>query len=107
MILKLAKVPERDLQPKLHLEGYVFPEWPEQTVEVMANGTVIDTLVITERARRTYEVVVPSQVVEENGLLALNFRYLSPVVQSEIGVSSDTRLQSVAMNNLWVGYGDD
>ena len=73
----------------------------------MVNGEVIHTLEITERAKRTYEVLVSRQVVEKNGLLALDFRYLSPVVQSEIGVSSDTRLQAVAMNNLWVGYSND
>ena len=107
VILKLAEAPERDLKLKLHLEGYVFPGWSEQTVEVVVNGEVIHTLEITERAKRTYEVLVSREVVEKNGLLALDFRYLSPVVQSEIGVSSDTRLQAVAMNNLWVGYSND
>ena len=42
-----------------------------------------------------------------DGLLELKFRYLNPVIQSEIGVSPDNRLQSIGVNHLWLNFIDD
>ena len=107
IVLKLMENYDQDLLLNLNLSGYVYPSWPEQKVEIVANGEVISLLLVTERGRRTYQIQVPKEVIVNDGLLELKFRYLNPVIQSEIGVSPDNRLQSIGVNHLWLNFIDD
>ncbi|MFL2528108.1 MAG: sulfatase-like hydrolase/transferase [Candidatus Azotimanducaceae bacterium] len=106
IVLGLTQKLEQDLFLNLHFSGYVYPNWPEQKVEILANGQTIELLSVTQRARRAYKILVPKELVLENGLLALNFRYLNPVVQSVIGVAADNRLQAIGMNHLSLDFSD-
>jgi hypothetical protein len=100
VVLKLNGQPESELVLSLKLSGYVFEPWPEQRLEVVVNDVVLSELVLIDRRKRIYKVSLPAEVVTDEGVVDLKFRYLTTVRQSEIGVSGDSRLQSIAMVNL-------
>ena len=47
IVLKLMENYDQDLLLNLNLSGYVYPSWPEQKVEIVANGEVISLLLVT------------------------------------------------------------
>jgi len=99
-IMTLAQTPGQDLSLKVHLSGYVFKQWPEQKIEILANKVVVGHLSLMDNSKKVVEFVIPGEVITPEGLIDLSFRYLNPVRQKEIGVSGDSRLQSIAMINL-------
>jgi len=100
VIMSIAQTPGQDLSLKVHLSGYVFKQWPEQKVEILANKIVIGNISFKDQTKKIARFLIPRAVITQEGLIDLSFRYLNPVRQNSIGVSGDSRLQSIAMTNL-------
>ena len=98
--MSIAQTPGQDLSLKVHLSGYVFKQWPEQKVEILANKIVIGNISFKDQTKKIARFLIPRAVITQEGLIDLSFRYLNPVRQNSIGVSGDSRLQSIAMTNL-------
>jgi hypothetical protein len=98
--MALTQTPKQDLSLKVHLSGYVFEQWPEQKVQILANKIVIGSMSFMDKTKKIAEFLIPREVITQEGLIDLSFRYLNPVRQNKIGVSDDSRLQSIAMTNL-------
>ena len=98
--MTLAQKPRRDLRLQIHLSGFVFKKWPEQKIEISVNKVVVGHMSLKDRTVKTVEFVIPSDVITQEGLIDLSFKYLNPVRQNEIGASEDSRLQSIAITSL-------
>ena len=64
------------------------------------NGRTIQTLEIKDRKKRDYEFAIPAEVIGEDGVVDVTIHYLTPMRQSEIGVSGDSRLQGIAVETI-------
>ncbi len=93
---------EMPLQLNMLLSGYVFEEAPEQVVEVLVNGHLLETLSVNKKSKNTYSATIEPSIYRDKNYLDISLRYAAPIRQSLLGVSGDSRLQSVAMEKLSV-----
>ncbi len=87
------------------ISGYVFETWPEQQIEIVINGQVVKTLVLSDTANHEFEVPIPPAVLNPTGLLDIVFRYRNAVKPSEVSDSGDSRTHAINMITFRVDGG--
>ena len=100
LVLYLDQAVSAGLSLKVLLSGYVFPSSPVRQVELVINGKPVELLTVDHKAREEHEVLFSSELLNGERAVNITFRHINPIRQSELGVSHDTRLQSIAVRTL-------
>lgn len=102
LMLYLGESINAPLKLSLLLSGYVFDPSPSREIDVYANEVLIGTLTVTSRRNLTHDFIIQPDVFAQTHALDISLRHRNPIRQRDLGVSGDTRLQSIAMVELKV-----
>ena len=83
-----------------NVAGYITKKHPEVYVDVLIEEILVDTWFISSNLFKDYLVVIPAEVIPDDGKLDIEFVINNPISPFDLGESSDSRNLGLAFRDV-------